>query len=156
MPRVKKAFDREEMYRKIMPSATPSEREEVVDAFGENAQKEIEEINKSRILNDAKMIFSNKEIKWMSNDNNAPVVYNLTERMVIDRLDIALQKIECCRCDRCKNDILSLTMNLLPPRYSVCTKTEFEKTISNDDEHGLETTSAILKAILRVRKNPHH
>ncbi|MEG2429864.1 MAG: late competence development ComFB family protein, partial [Oscillospiraceae bacterium] len=87
---------------------------------------------------------------------NQPVVYNLTERMVIDRLDIALKKMECCRCDRCKNDILSLTMNMLPPRYSVCTRTEFEETIKNDTENGLETTSAILKAILKVRKNPHH
>lgn len=163
MPRAKKQFDREDMYKKIMPTASRQEQEEVDEEFGENAEQEILEINRSRSKNFGKdsrvhsqNMFANKEIKWISESENETILFNITERMVVNRLDIALKKMRCCRCDRCKQDIISIALNGLTPHYVVCSSSDIESYIEKDEGLGLNVTSAILKAILLIRKNPRH
>lgn len=163
MPRAKKTFDREDMYKRIMPTASRSEQQEVVREFGDNTEKEILEINSfnssafSRENTESSAaLFQNKAIKWIADSETETILYNITERLVIHRLDIALTKMKCCRCDRCKLDILSIALNSLKPHYVVCSSAELEDRIKNDEAFGLEVTSAILKAILLIRKNPRH
>lgn len=161
MAKVKKAFDREEMYKKIMPTASRTEKEEVVEEFGENAEQEIYEINTSNNTEkissqDSSSLFTNKEIKWIKDSADEVILYNVTERLVINRLEVALKKMNCCRCDRCKKDIIALAMNSLQAHYVVGTKDEIDKIAIKDEVLGLEITSAILKAILNVRKKPRH
>ncbi len=64
--------------------------------------------------------------------------------------------MNCCRCDRCKKDIIALALNGLHPHYAVGTNEEINAIADKDEKLGLEVTSAILKAILNVRKNPRH
>lgn len=161
MAKVKKAFDREEMYKKIMPTASRTEKEEVVEEFGENTEQEIHEINTGNntekiSAQDSSTLFTNKEIKWIKDSADEAILYNITERLVINRLEVALKKMNCCRCDRCKKDIIALAMNSLQTHYVVGTKDEIDKIAIKDEILGLEITSAILKAILNVRKNPRH
>lgn len=160
MAKTKKAFDREDMYRKIMPSASKAEKEEVLQQFGDNAEKEINEINSERLdrasAQGSAALFQNKEIKWINTGEEDVILYNITERMVMNRLELALKKMNCCRCDRCKKDIVALALNALKPHYAVGQNKDMEAVIAEEDKNGLEVTSAILKAILKIRKAPRH
>lgn len=157
MPRAKKTFDREDMYRKIMPSATRQEQQEVVKEFGDDTEKEILEINNARPTDSgASSFISNKAIKWIADSEKETVICNITERLVAYRLDMALKKMQCCRCDRCKQDILCIALNNLKPHYVVCSSDELEERIQKDEQYGLDVTSAILKAIIQIRKTPRH
>lgn len=161
MAKPKKAFDREEMYRKIMPTASRKEKEEVVAQLGDNTENEILEINNTKNLEkeavqNGTALFQKKEIKWINDSSGEAVLFNVTERLVINRLEIALKKMNCCRCDRCKKDIVALALNNLKPHYAVGTVSEIETLVAADESYGLEVTSAILKAILNVRKSPRH
>jgi len=160
MARAKKSFDKDVMYKKIMPTALKVEQE-----FAEqNSEKKInvaEQIDSEKELERAATqngtaLFQNKEIKWINDNSGESILYNVTERLVMNRLEIALKKMNCCRCDRCKKDIIALALNGLKPHYSVSTGEELENLIAKDERLGLEVTSAILKAILSVRKHPRH
>lgn len=158
MAKVKKAFDKELMYKKIMPSASKQSSEEPED---KESQNQIQEINESQKLEKAvaqngAALFQNKEIKWINENPGESILYNVTERLVMNRLEIALKKMNCCRCDRCKKDIVALTLNNLPPLYVVCTNDEIDSLLEKNEKLGLQVTSAILKAILTVRKKPRH
>lgn len=159
MPRAKKTFDREDMYRRIMPSATKQEQQEVVKEFGENTEKEILEINNARSTDadgGASGFISGKAIKWIADSEKETVICNITERLVTYRLDMALKKMQCCRCDRCKQDIICIALNNLKPHYVVCSSDELDDRIQNDEQYGLDVTSSILKAIIQIRKSPRH
>lgn len=162
MPRAKKTFDREEMYKRIMPSASRQEQDEVMDEFGANAEKEISEINNARpqnyALRDDKLAIlhaNEKTVKWINTDDDT-IVTNIMEKLVIHRIDIALAKMRCCKCDRCRQDILAIALNYLTPHYIVCKEEELDSKIMEDEKYGLEVTSSILKAILLIRKKPRH
>ena len=162
MPRAKKTFDREDMYKRIMPSASKQEQDEVMDEFGEDAEKEIFEINNSRPQNyavrDDKFTITHaneKTVKWVNTDDDT-IVTNVMEKLVIYRIDIALSKMRCCKCDRCKQDILAIALNYLTPHYIVCKQEELDDKVAQDEKYGLEVTSSILKAILLIRKKPRH
>lgn len=158
-PKQRKAFDREEMYRKIMPSASRAEQEEVDEELGDHAEQEILEINNAKqpaVTADTAALFKSKELKWISDSTGDTILFNITERMVANRLEIALKKMSCCKCDRCKKDIIAMALNALKPHYAVGNMTEIEALALADEKHGLEVTSSILKAILNVRKHPRH
>lgn len=159
MPRAKKTFDREDMYRRIMPTASKQEQQEVFEMLGDDAESAIGEINSAVIgvdVSAGEKLFRNKEIKWIADCDGETVLFNITERMVMHRLETALAKMRCCKCDRCKQDIVCLAMNELKPHYVVCRTDELEAKIQLEEAHGLEVTSAILRAILTIRKHPRH
>ncbi len=37
--------------------------------------------------------------------------YNITERLIINKLDEIWNTLNNCKCDRCRNDIIALTLN---------------------------------------------
>lgn len=89
-------------------------------------------------------------------EENGVIVYNVIEELVMEKLDITLQKMNCCKCDRCKVDIVALALNSLKPVYIVGTKEEIEMKKDEYKKLGLEVTTAVLKAVLTVRRNPRH
>ncbi len=161
MPKSKKSFDRETMYKKIMPSAVKQEQSIDEETNDGEYQSPVSEVNKPKVVEkpaaqNSTALFQNKEIKWINDSSGENILYNITERLVINRLEVALKKMNCCRCDRCKKDIIALSLNSLSPHYAVSTSDDIDKLIEKDEKLGLEVTSAILKAILNVRKNPRH
>jgi len=126
MARAKKSFDKELMYEKIMPT---------------NLNKGAEPENPDE---------NNQEGK------NDKILYNLTEKLVLEKLEATMKKMNCCRCDRCKEDIAALSLNNLKPMYVVASKEEINNKINESEELGVEVTTAVIKAVLTVRKNPRH
>jgi len=149
MAKIKKTFDRELMYKKIMPTnlkkdeIEQNETNESVTAAAENN-------------NSAEVIFQNKELNLIRDEKDEVILYNVTEKLVLDKLDATLKKMNCCRCDRCKEDIVAISLNNLKPKYIVANKDNIKEKIHEFSEMGKEVTTEVIKAVLKVRKNPRH
>lgn len=154
----KKAIDREEMYKKIMPSAIRKEKEkEKIKQLEDNSPEETElVVDNVKKPVPIESVLQKKEIKWISDSDSEEVLYNITEKLVINRLDLVLKKMSGCRCDRCKKDIIAMSLNSLKPHYVVCQSKDVAGIVAQYEKYGLEVTNALLKAALSVRKNPQH
>ncbi len=157
MAKSKKTFDKELMYKKIMPTTLKKNvdqlnNEEITEDTFDDLSLSI-----NGIVNDnGNSIFQNKEIPLSRNIKDEAILYNLTEKLVLEKLDATLKKMNCCKCDRCKEDIVALSLNSLKPMYVVATKDEIKNKITNSEELGIQVTTAVLKSVLAVRKKPRH
>ncbi|MGL5972157.1 MAG: late competence development ComFB family protein [Oscillospiraceae bacterium] len=134
MSKVNKAMiSKELMYKKIMPSSLDTKS---ID------EPEIVENTKSPTI--AKKSFEQREL----------LMFNLMEEIIDSRLGVAFKKFNCCQCDRCKKDVLALSLNDLPSKYIVSNYRgvgDYENKIDI-----IEINRVIIKAILKVRENPRH
>lgn len=146
MAKIKKTFDRESMYKKIMPTNLKKETE--IQNITKEQNVNIDERETS--------IFQNKELNLIKEEKNEVILYNVTEKIVMNKLDATLKKMNCCRCDRCKADIVAISLNNLKPKYIVATKEEVKEKIHELNKMGSEITTEVIKAVLTVRKNPRH
>ena len=101
-------------------------------------------------------VFQNKELNLIKDEKGEEILYNITEKLVLNKLDATLKRTNCCRCDRCKQDIVAIALNNLKPMYIVSTKDEIEQKILNLKDIGIEVTTKVINAVLTVRKNPRH
>jgi hypothetical protein len=157
MAKTKKTFDKELMYKKIMPTTYKKNVDQLNNE--EITEDTLDDLSLSinGIVNDnVNSIFQNKEIPLSRNVKDEAILYNLTEKLVLEKLDATLKKMNCCKCDRCKEDIVALSLNSLKPMYVVATKDEIKNKITNSGELGIQVTTAVLKSVLAVRKKPRH
>jgi len=172
MAKIKKIFDKELMYKKIMPTSLNKNTEPgfeniMNDSSNEEASKNGKIIsisanaiylNEKPILNEnsLKDVKENKKSDLKKEEKSDVILYNVMEKLVMEKLDTTLKKMICCRCDRCKEDIIALSLNNLRPMYIVANKDEINNKIEQLNKLGLEVTTAVLKAVLAIRKNPRH
>jgi hypothetical protein len=81
-------------------------------------------------------------------------VVNVMEAAVLKKLNPVLERFSCCRCDRCKRDIVALALNKLPPRYRVVA--EGQPLPELDQKENARVVMAMIEAVLKVRANPRH
>lgn len=86
--------------------------------------------------------------------SNQPVMVNIYEKMVLDKVDAAIAKFKCCSCYLCHQDIVTMALNNLKPKYIVAVEDDLPNLLQK--ENASEVTSAIMKAILHVKANPRH
>lgn len=80
---------------------------------------------------------------------------NKMEEIVMENLDSILTRFTCCKCNRCRKDIIAITMNTLQPKYVVKKSKDTPKEPIDPDL--LNTvTSAIVRAIIKVRSSERH
>jgi len=155
MAKIKKTFDRELMYKKIMPSNLKKDNEQTEEdeSIVLNADKKYPAENNAP---KEPSIFQNKEINLRREEKSEVILYNVIEKLVLNKLDATLKKMNCCRCDRCKEDIVAIALNNLKPMYIVASKGEINQKIEELGEISSEVTTEVIKAVLIVRKNPRH
>lgn len=155
MAKIKKTFDRELMYKKIMPSNLKKDNEQTEEdeSIVLNADKKYPAENNAP---KEPSIFQNKEINLRREEKSEVILYNVIEKLVLNKLDATLKKMNCCRCDRCKEDIVAIALNNLKPMYIVASKEEINQKIEELGEISSEVTTEVIKAVLIVRKNPRH
>lgn len=95
------------------------------------------------------------EIERIREQHSKIAIYNLTEKVILEKLDVVMENMNCCRCDRCKMDVIALTLNNMEPYYVVRANdspdySKLEKEIAD------KATKAVLKSAIKVRKNPRH
>ncbi|XYW68664.1 late competence development ComFB family protein [Oscillospiraceae bacterium LTW-04] len=83
-----------------------------------------------------------------------PPLVNLMEAFVEKRLDAALKKFKCCTCERCRKDVLAITLNKLPPLYVIEDDPDIRDL--HERERAAQVATALVQAILAVKANPTH
>lgn len=124
-----KDFDKDTMYRKLMPSAEQEKPAHSAPVEDPGAAEQ-----------------------------RAPggfVLHNYMEEMVRDKLDHTAKVLEACGCDRCRKDIIALALNQLPAAYAVVEKPE-EHLRKLKASYEVKVTTALIKAIQQVKKSPRH
>lgn len=82
---------------------------------------------------------------------------NISELLVKDRLNEILKEYDCCKCDVCRNDILAIVLNHVPPRYVNTKKGELIQRINATVmQNSVDLDVAIVRAIEIVSRNPHY
>jgi competence protein ComFB len=131
-------IDKDEMYKKIMPSAQLREKQNEDANSSENNQDSIK---------------IKEEPKSNPTYFKPKTLVNVAEHAVIKRRDEAVQRLKCCTCDRCIKDVTALAVNKLTPKYVVIYEEEIEKEVSK--YHG-DVVTALVNAIIIVKNNPRH
>lgn len=141
------------MFNKIMPSGVA-----LANRANDNATKDATVPTPATPAEQAraaapKPAFTN-EAGVQFKDKRSTVIVNIMERLVLDKLDSAFSKFNCCKCDRCKKDVVALALNKLPPKYVVAEQDRLRDFIAAQTQ--TEVTTALVQAIITVRANPRH
>ena len=84
-------------------------------------------------------------------------VINYMEIWVQEYMDILLEKVDGCKCDKCKRDIFTLALNNLKPYYVATTLgTIMAKIESTKQQVETNIVVEVTKAINKVNSNPNH
>lgn len=177
MPKSKNELDKEIMYRKIMPTAKhlsnqerkePSVRDQTADisdtdsAFAVPNPPEafsftpaatgISPAHSRRSPSVNRTTAASQQIR----ESRDMILVNVMEDLVLSRLDDTLARFNCCKCNKCKKDIAAIALNKLTPRYMVMKEHDEEKRRITEEQYGSAVTSALIQAILTVKKSPRH
>jgi len=84
-------------------------------------------------------------------------VINYMEIWVQEYMDVLLEKIGGCKCDKCKRDIFTLALNNLKPYY---VSTPLGKIMAKIESTKQQVETNIIvevtKAINKINSNPNH
>lgn len=82
---------------------------------------------------------------------------NMTEMMVRPILTEELEKIDCCKCERCYYDMLAIALNGLKPRYVNSAEGQLiSRAAALTLQNKIDINVAVLRAINTVSRVPHH
>mgnify|MGYP000869306732 FL=1 len=153
--RAKKEIDKELMYQKLMPSGLRELRDEADDGGNLSGRRgnEPSYVPPPAPVPPYKLTEAHR-VAVPSLDNQQTFVINIMESKVISKLDELLERFSCCKCDRCKKDIVALALNKLPPKYMVMASGQPEP--ESDKQTNAEVVSALIQAAVKVRAHPRH
>lgn len=84
-------------------------------------------------------------------------VVNYMEIWVAEYMEILLEKTEGCKCDICKRDIFTLSLNNLKPYYVATSLGKImAKLESTKQQVETDIVVQVTKAIKKVQENPNH
>ena len=162
MAKSRSEIDKEMMYRKIMPSAGkksgnavsgPDESAVTVDMGAAGLLGSTAAVPTAASM--AKAI-RRPAVSLPVKEEQNMVLVNLMEELVLSKLDATLDRFNCCKCDKCKKDIAALALNRLKPHYVVMSEQDEDHRRKNEEMYASEVTSALIQAILMVKKEPRH
>lgn len=86
-----------------------------------------------------------------------PIFRNVMEELAIKEIEKCIQSLGVCDCETCKNDLITLTLNRLKPKYVNSEKGELMSKINTlSSSSNIEIISTIACAAEIVKKNPRH
>ncbi|WP_084145968.1 late competence development ComFB family protein [Anaerovorax odorimutans] len=104
--------------------------------------------------NDYSNINNNEPVKSIKKE---PPYYNLAEGLVKSKVIPTMKKLGMCTCEKCTNDVIALTLNMLPPMYVSSDAGQlFAKLNSYEKQYSTDLLSAVLKACIQVEGNSRH
>lgn len=162
MAKSRTEIDKEIMYRKIMPSAVKkggtavSASEESAVTMDAGAAGLMGSISPVPTASSMSKAILRPVVSLPVKEEQNMVLVNLMEELVISKLDATLDRFNCCKCDKCKKDIAALALNRLKPHYVVMSEQNEEYRRKNEEMYASEVTSALIQAILLVKKEPRH
>lgn len=148
MARDKKLIDRELMYQKIMPTFTKPKDSDTAQSSPVHTNTTLTTTPQEQTSTD---IFT-KPIE--PKDVKKTVLINILETIVVNKVDSAMDRFNCCHCDKCKKDIIALTLNKLPPKYMVFEEKRMAEMVAK--QATADVTAALVQSILKVKSSPRH
>ncbi|BCJ94668.1 hypothetical protein acsn021_22370 [Anaerocolumna cellulosilytica] len=83
--------------------------------------------------------------------------HNVMETLVIEKLDEVWATLDCCKCQRCRNDIIAYALNQMMPKYVVTEEGALYARVSAlSAEYELEIIKAIANALRMITEHPNH
>lgn len=150
MSKNKRDIDKDVMYSKIMPSAVRGSK--IKNEAIEEKASEIRTIGADHVHSGGKANIYPKNTITMP----APkpkVLVNLVEYAIKEKLDEAFAKFNCCKCDKCKMDVVAITLNKMTPKYVVIAEEDISIVMRKYSDNVIPS---IIKAIIEVKSNPRH
>ena len=85
-------------------------------------------------------------------------IFNVMEHMVDAKLAELLPKSNCCKCEKCTDDIRALALNRLPSKYVSTDAGELFTRVNSsmEQQSSLDINFAVYSAIEFVSSHPHH
>lgn len=146
MTKDKREIDKEIMFNKIMPSSLRTDSAAVKQSFtAQETSSEQPAVTNPQLFGDGGVNLQNRQ---------KPILVNIMEYLVIDRLDAVFEKFNCCKCDKCKKDVAAIALNKLPPKYVVIDPEKIPELVAK--ENGSDVSTALIQGILKVRAHPRH
>lgn len=131
--KIKKDFNKDKMYEMIMPTGAVSTMERPLEAAVPAAQPEL--------AHDAA--------------DEQFLLCNLTQNLLLEKLDHTMRMLRACDCERCRQDVLAVALNALPPAYAVVASgSEDQQRLRGERE--IKVTAALIKAVQAVKASPRH
>ena len=82
---------------------------------------------------------------------------NTMEDVVNKNIDSILNIMNICKCEKCRMDIMAISLNDLPAKYVVTETGElYTKVRELEQQFEVNVETAIIKAAIFVTKNPQH
>lgn len=82
---------------------------------------------------------------------------NVMEDYVIQKVDEVWNSLDCCKCEQCKEDVISFALNRLAPRYVDTERGKaFVKVNTMSSQFEIDILTAIYEGAEIVRDNPRH
>jgi competence protein ComFB len=82
---------------------------------------------------------------------------NIMEELVSSKLDEYMSSGAVCNCDRCRADVLAMTLNRLPPKYVVSVSGDvYSRYETMKAQLQADVTMALLNAIQVINTSPRH
>lgn len=82
---------------------------------------------------------------------------NVMEDFVTQKLEEVIDDLDCCKCDQCREDIISYALNRLSPKYVSTEKGRaFVKVNTMSSQFEVDILTAIYEGASIVKKHPHH
>ncbi len=82
---------------------------------------------------------------------------NVMEKIVYDKLEEMLKTENCCKCERCLEDMEAIALNKLPARYVSTRNGElFSKLNATVRQSAVDINIAVSNAIACVSSKPSH
>lgn len=86
-----------------------------------------------------------------------PDYSNVMEEIIVKELNKHADTLGVCQCKQCKNDIITLTLNNLKPRYVSSEKGKLLATVEQMNRDYIPQMLRVLtECAERIRKNPRH
>lgn len=80
---------------------------------------------------------------------------NIMEEIVLANLDKVISETGCCGCEMCRSDVVTYTLNRLPPKYVTTRKGELFSLLDTQlFQNAADIIFAMSKSAKQVKENP--
>lgn len=85
------------------------------------------------------------------------VLRNMTEDIVLRKIDQMKGSLDCCTCEHCRLDIASYALNRLPAKYVATTQGELLSRLDTlEPQFDATVMTVILQGAMLVKLHPRH
>lgn len=148
--KLKKDFDKDKMYSKIMPSIQTAVRESLPESTPVPARQPSpppppQDEGPASVL-----------VHSIHTADGGFLLRNFVEEIMLDKLEHTMRVLRVCTCERCQKDIMAITLNNLPSAYAVMPNDDQGREKKVRGEYEVKVTSALIQAIQLVKAQPRH